>query len=480
MHRFAGFLAIVSIAGLSIASTRAGVVPEPLAYGPGIAAALDGAGQLGSGQHDGDAPSVSVAVVENGRIVYAKAFGLADVATGTAATAATRYRIASITKMFTAVCVMQLVEQGRLSLDDTLSKYVPEYTRARAVTIRELLMHTSGVPNYLDAAFADGSVNRRTTPTAIIASVSGKPLDFAPGTRYEYSNTGYVLLGMIVEGVSGASLTAYENKHIFIPAGMPSTTVGDAPPGTPEAVGYMDHSGTPADRYDASWLFADGDIVSTASDLARFDMALMAGKLVRPKTLALMQSTNVSMNDGKYRYGLGLTLAPFDDKLVAGHHGGVPGFETDNELIASDGFATVVLGNAFDFLTPTVEDGILAAFYPAASARAIATVATPAPAATGEDPAITARFKRFFAGLQQGTIDPSALSQAMRDALTPEALAAMKAQFGPLGPITSLVYRGLTPAGAYEQYGYQAAFGTKRVTFQFVLDKDGKIAGFGL
>ena len=358
-----------------------------------------------SGQ--GGAPAVAAAIVEDGKVAYVHVAGLADVADHRAADAQTRFRIGSITKMFTAVAVLQLVERGKIALDDPLAKYLPDAPHAGEVTIRELLMHTSGFPNYLDAALADGQASRPASPRELVATVAAEPLAFTPGTRYAYSNTGYVLLGMTVEKVTGASLAAYEREHVFAPAGMTQTTLAGVPSGTPLATGYAAVDGTPVPAYDVSWFYACGDGIATVSDLARFDVALMNGTLLKPETFALMRSQRIATgdNDGVV-YGLGVALFPFADVTFVGHHGGMPGFASDNEMIPERRFATVVLGNASSFATPRVNGPLLVTLLPATSARALAArKAAQLTAAPGEDTALTARFRGFFVALQHGSVD---------------------------------------------------------------------------
>ena len=175
--------------------------------------------------------SASIAIVRGGRIVYASATGERDLANDLPATPQTIYHIGSITKLFTAVSVMQLVEAGRISLDDKLSRFFPTFPNGANISIRELLMHRSGIPNYLDSAVADAAVLKPTTPQAIVAWAASQPPSFAPGTAYAYSNTNYVLLGLIVEQVAKMPLRAYYAQHIFAPAGMTQTYVGTAPAG---------------------------------------------------------------------------------------------------------------------------------------------------------------------------------------------------------------------------------------------------------
>jgi CubicO group peptidase (beta-lactamase class C family) len=426
----------------------------------------------------GTAPGVSVAVVEHGEIAFTGAAGLADVAAGRKATPQTRFRVGSITKMFTAVSIMQLVERGALHLDDRLSLYVPDAPHAAEITIRELLMHTSGLPNYGDAAFDDGAVKTPTTPAAILASMAGHALDFAPGSKYAYSNTGYVALGQVIERVAKMPLADYERVHIFGPAGMHDTSAGILPADAGTARGYMDANATVVPPYDASWLYADGDIVSTATDLARFDIALMNGRLIAPATFAAMQASPVQTDMEGATYGLGTTMFALDDLTVVGHHGGLPGFEADNELIPAQKFAIVILGNAYTFKTSSELGPLLATFFPQTSARvAAAANAQLLVAGSGEDPALTERFRAFFVALQGGHVDRTAVTAQMNAALGAEQLSEIAQQLGALGSLQKLVFKSKDVHPQGTAYHYIGVFGAQTTPLTFSLDAAGKIAG---
>jgi len=469
---------IASVLTLGAAVPLASAAETAAPISAALAAKLDTAVSTGAGGGAGAAPAVSVAIVENGRIVYARAAGLENVAEKRAATIATRFRIGSITKMFTAIAVMQLVERGAMRLDDPIANYVADAPHGKEITIRQLLMHSSGIPNYGDEAFNSGLVSTATTPAAIVASMSGKPLVFAPGSRYAYSNTGYVLLGLAIEHVVKMSLHAYERARIFEPAGMHDTTAGALPAGPGNAVGYMDTDGTPAPPYDPSWLFADGDIVSTPSDIARFDIALMSGKLISPASFAQMRAAPIATDEEAVKYGLGVTLFPLADLSFVGHHGGLPGFEADNEMLPGQRFAVVVFGNAFSFSTAGLNGPLLATIFPDSSARAVAErkAAMLVPGA-GEDPAITARFFTFFTALQTGRVDRASVTDEMNAQLTAERLPDLAQQLAPLGTLQKLIFHSKVDQGVGTVFHYTGVFSAQTTPMTFSLDRNDKIAG---
>jgi CubicO group peptidase (beta-lactamase class C family) len=273
---------------------------------------------------------------------------------------------------------------------------------------------------------------------------------------------------LIVEHVTGMSLAAYEQKAIFAPAGLTETTVGPPPTGTLVAAGHMRASGPPASLPTYSWFYACGDIFSTAGDLARFDAALMNGTLVSPATLALMQSDSVE-TDGHFRQGLGLMIVDLGGLRFVGHHGGVPGFETENELVPASGVAMIVLGSSSDFQTSRAYNAILPAVFP--------TFVPPGAFVNDgrkEDPVITARFKDAVNGLISGTVDLDQYGQAARDALTPAAIAQTSSQLKALGAVAAVVYEGHSGT----TYRYRVTFTSgNTLRWLLTLGEHGRIDG---
>ena len=467
---------LTSTAALALAlsplALPAAASPAPVAVTPAVAARIDATLQTLTGSAKGSTPALSVAVVENGRLVYARAFGVNDLTTNTSATPGTRFRIASVTKMFTAVAVMQLVETGSVKLDAPLATYLADAPHATKVTIRQLLMHTSGISNYGDEVVVSGRAATPATPRDIVASVAARPLDREPGTAWVYSNTGYVLLGLVVEAVTHRPLAEYERERIFGPAKMTETTFGEAPDGAPVARGYMNAAGAVTPPFSPSWFYADGDIVSTASDLARFDAALMDGKLVKPATFAEMQSSVVAaprLGPG-VRYGLGLALLPSGGETFVGHHGGVPGFAAENEMLPAQRYAVVVLSDAFDFAT--------SAGHIAVNRETLPELFTQVSAG---DPVVTAKLRTFVAQVQHGSLDRAGLNAQMNAAFTPQLVSQTAAYLAPMGALQTLAFRGQESAPGLTSFHYVATFaGGRTVSLTMALDKDGKIAGFFL
>ena len=220
-----------------------------------------------------------MAVVQDGKIAYVQAYGSARLDPQTTATAAMRYSIGSISKQFTAAAMLMLAEEGKLSLDDPVSKYVPGLTEGDQVTIRELLSHTSGYQDFWPQDYVPPLMLKPITADQIMDMWARKPLDFQPGTKWQYSNTNYVIAGAIVEKVSGMPLLEFLSQRVFTPLGMKSVADTDAnklPPTDPS--GYFRYALGPlhpAPKEGRGWMFAAGELAMTAEDLAKWDISII-------------------------------------------------------------------------------------------------------------------------------------------------------------------------------------------------------------
>ena len=251
-------------------------------------------------------PSASIAVVRDGRIVYAHAYGRQSDAIPVARADAP-YQIASISKQFTAAAILLLEDEGKLHLDDPVSRYVPGITDGDRITIRQLLSHTSGLQDYWPQDYSFAAMATPVTPQQIVARWAHQPLDFQPGTQWQYSNTGYVVAGLIVERVAGMPLLQFLQSHVFQPLGMHAIDqdlaqgAGFPTPYQRFALGPV-RPERPAAR---GWLFAAGELAMTASDLARWDIARMNRELLPADDWA-EQERAVRLTDGaSTNYGWG-------------------------------------------------------------------------------------------------------------------------------------------------------------------------------
>jgi D-alanyl-D-alanine carboxypeptidase len=309
------------------------------------------------------APGLSVAVIRGRDTLMMAGFGLADRAKGKPATPATIYEIGSITKQFTSASIMRLVDQHKLSIDDQMSKYLPQIPlHGNRVTIRNLLTHTSGIHSYTEVPAWQPHWGDDLTPDSIMGFVAKDTFDFAPGTRYKYDNSGYVLLGMVIEKVSGQTYAKFLENEIFKPLKLMHTSYCPSHPTDPAfAAGYSkDGDGVkPAAYLSLTQPFAAGALCSTVGDLVMWERALTSGRVVSAESFALM-STAATLNNGqKINYGFGLVPGEMSGHAFLSHSGGIPGFATMEYYFPADTLAVVVFTN-YDSASPNVLAGNIA------------------------------------------------------------------------------------------------------------------------
>ena len=295
------------------------------------------------------APSVAFAVIRGNDTLAYGAHGLANVEAWRAPTGTTVYEIGSITKQFTSAAIMRLVEQGRVKLDDDLTTYVPQFPlHGRRVSIRQLLNHTSGIHSYTSDPGWAKTWNDELTPDAIVNFVAADTLDFAPGSAYRYSNTGYVLLGMVIEKASGRKYASYLDAQFFKPLGLRQTSYCPSRTADPAfALGYAKGpSGTERAKFlDLSHPFAAGALCSTVGDFVQWQRALDGGKVVSPASYALMSTADSLNNGSRINYGFGLVPGVFSGHRTVSHTGGIPGFATAATYVPDDSLSVVVFSN---------------------------------------------------------------------------------------------------------------------------------------
>jgi CubicO group peptidase (beta-lactamase class C family) len=331
-----------------------GVQPENLG---GLTAFVE---SIGAGWGEASRFSGFVLVAQHDQPIYARAFGFADRDQKRPAGADTSFRIGSITKQFTAAAILRLEQAGKLALEDPVGKHLPEYPGpGKAVTIHQLLTHTSGVPSYTNDPSVVGRKGERWTVPALLATFWSKPLEFAPGTDHAYSNSGYAVLGAIVERASGRDYATFLREELFLPAGMTRTVVGDAEGDPDRALGYQGRGDTliAADPIDMSLAFAGGSIRSTASDLARWHRALAGEAILSGKTRAKLYTPALE------NYAYGWISEEILGRQALWHNGAIDGFHADYWRIPDADLVVVVLGNSIDIDTqPIAKAAVAAAF----------------------------------------------------------------------------------------------------------------------
>ncbi|PJL24603.1 MULTISPECIES: serine hydrolase domain-containing protein [Stenotrophomonas] len=482
----------IALGGLLLATVAAAtpavaaeVVHVPPSSGKG--AALDAAAirRIDSGVEQVmrrfNVPGAAVMVLQDGRQIHAKAYGQRDVALGLAVRADTPFEIGSITKQFTAAAVVQLQEAGKLTLDDPLARYLPDAPHAHAVTLRQLLSHTSGLHDYFDGPEqeVDARVTQPIALDRLIGRISDRPLDFEPGSRWSYSNTGYVLLGRVIEVVSGERYVDYVRRHLLEPLGMRHTfTLADTGRLEGMAVGYRHEAGAlrRSPYFHPDWSGAAGFLVSTLDDLARWDRGLAGGRVVSNAGYIEMTTPVQTRDGGSADYGLGLFVNTVYGQARIGHTGGSQGFTTADEYFPDLGLRIIAFTNLGD-KTPeagiTLTNAVFSALHPAI----VAAWSRPAP---GEDAAVTQRARATFEQLQAGR-DYADFSASLRGKLEAGLGVGLSKAIGPYGKPATLIFKGTQASAKGTMYRYVATFGPG-VFMPYMIrpDEEGRVAGFAL
>jgi D-alanyl-D-alanine carboxypeptidase len=300
---------------------------------------------------------VSVAVARDGRVILARGYGMAKLEHSVAVTPETVFHIASISKNILAAVVLQLVDEGKLRLDDDVTKYVPEApTQGRQVTVRQLLNHTSGIYSFTSLPNAADNERLELTHEQVLGLIKDRPFDFEPGTRWRYDNSAFYLAGMVVERVTKQEYGAYVREHVFKPLGMSSASLCYARMVVPHlASGYEVDGGALVNAAFVSWKlpFAAGAVCATATDLAKWQAALDSGRVLTASSLALMRTPTTLADGTKIDYGLGTRLGSLDGHRVLGHSGGGGGFRVLLESFPDDHLTIVILMNMGDAASPS-------------------------------------------------------------------------------------------------------------------------------
>jgi CubicO group peptidase (beta-lactamase class C family) len=295
-----------------------------------------------------DAPGAVAIVVKDGRPVFRRAYGLADLEFGILLEPDMAFRIGSVTKQFTAAAILQLVDAGKLALGDDVSKYVDGYdTSERRVTIEHLLTHTSGIPNYTDMKEWIPHVREELTPRQILDTFRTKPLEFEPGSQFKYSNSGYLLLGLVIEKVSGRPYADYI-RQMVLPLGMRQTMYDDPVRVIPRRARGYEWEGD--DWRNARYIgmsqpFSAGALVSTVDDLALWNTAIERGRLLSESSRARWFAPFTLASGRTSGYALGWFVTTHDGLALAEHGGGIPGFASRVLRIPSERLYVAVLSN---------------------------------------------------------------------------------------------------------------------------------------
>lgn len=414
-------------------------------------------------------PSASIAIVRDGRIAYVHAYGNARIEPkAVAAKPAMRYAIGSISKQFTASALLLLQQDGKLSLDDKVGKWLPKLTRANDITIRQLLNHTSGYQDFWPQDYVMTPMLAPIEPEALMDRWARQPLDYEPGTKWQYSNTGYTIAGRIVELASGQPLFEFLEQRIFTPLGMATVTNFDLEPAAHGTVaGYEAFALGPPRRSKMSgsgWLFGAGGLAMAAEDLARWDISLMNQTLLSKTSYRELETETLLESGLGTDYGLGLDVEQQQQRRALAHGGEVSGFTALNTVYPDDRTAIVVLTNqmaarAHEQLSEKIRDIVFAH-------------------ADAADAARTAQARAIYEGLQQGRLDRGLFTTNANDYFSPQAIADFQAGLGPLGAPKTFEHQRTWLRGGMTGRSYEAVYADRKLRVWTYELADGKLEQF--
>ena len=425
-------------------------------------------------------PGVSLAVVRGGRIVKAKGYGLANIEAKSPAAPDSVYEIGSLTKQFTAAAIMLLVEDGKISLDDPVTKYLagaPE--RWNRITVRHLLNHTSGiqnhvaVPDYIDIFKI--SITSKNFPSRddLLQEFYKLPSEFEPGATWSYDNTGYYLLGVIVEKASGKDFWQFLDERIFKPLGMRSTRSSDTRLiVSNRAAGYVWANGEFENRPVLPPFvgFSAGSLISTVEDLAKWDAALDTEKVLKKSSLAQMW-TPTKTNSGEtasFDYGFGWFIENYRGRRDIHHSGGTPGFSSVMHRFVDDKLTVIILTNHADRMIDQMAFEIAGRYVPALNRPE---------GKTDADPSTTKRLKELMSNLLKGEWKPDDFTVPMQIHLNTATGKSLWQWYAYQGALESFAFsdREDAPDGL-SVIRYKTVLGGNPYRFSFRITKDGKIA----
>lgn len=414
------------------------------------------------------APGATIGIVRGGQIVYEQSYGDGRIEPKTPAAPTMRYAIGSVSKQFTAAAVLLLAEEGKLSVDDRVAKWFPQLTRANDITIRNLLSMTSGYQDYWPQDYVFPDMQKPATAQQIMQRWAGKALDFEPGSKWQYSNTNYVIAAAIVERVSGMPFMDFLHARIFTPLKMTSVVDFDAGPLSGNDAGmYLRNALGPlrtSPKEANGWLFGAGQLAMTAHDLSLWNLSMMNRTLLKPASYDIMQrdmQLNTGLGTG---YGLGVSVAMPGGRRRISHGGAVSGYTTSQNIYPDDQAAVVVFTNIYPG----------AAGAPGQIASRVASIILAAGAAA-PDTAADALARRIYDGLTRGTIDRAFFTSSANAYFTAEVLQDYQSSLAPLGTPTEFTRQGDTLRGGMKLRFYRIRAGGVTMDLTTMTMPDGKI-----
>jgi D-alanyl-D-alanine carboxypeptidase len=412
---------------------------------------------------------LSITIVREGQTVLQKGYGKRSLEDGRPVKPDTLFAIGSVSKQFTCAAILLLAEDGKLSVDDPVAKYYPQLTRSKDITLLDLMNHVSGYPDYYPLDFVDRRMRTVIPEDELLQQYAGGKLDFEPGSKYSYSNTGYILLGRVVERVSGESLGAFLDRRIFKPLGMTQSIYEPDLTDPRLAKGYTTFLLSPSEYVAPEakgWLCGAGGIYSTPGDLAKWNLALVTGKVLKPETYAVMTSPRTLSTGRVSEYGCGLAVKLQSGRQVLSHNGAVSGFNTWSATVPSTRSSVIVTCN--------LEGGL--AGVPGQIFALLLKEPAYVPAIKGSS--ATDTVKSVFAQLQRGKIERKQFAEEFNLYLTDAKLADAARRLKPYGTPKSVEQLSANERGGMEVTTSRLTFGRGELRVLMYRKPDGIIEQF--
>ena len=416
-------------------------------------------------------PSASVGVAQNGKIVYTQAFGQARLQPPVPASAALAYPVGSISKQFTATAVLLLQQDGKLRLDDPVAKFFPQLTRAGEVTVRNLLTHTSGYQDYAPQDYTIPRWLKAEDPLKIVEEFAGKPLDFEPGTQWQYSNTNFELAALIVQKASGVPFAEFLRTRVLEPAKLAGVLNLNTQQSQLQVTGYMRNALAPlrpAALEAPGWYFGDGDLAMPVRSLLTWDLTFVNQSLLTPASYHEMETPFILKNGTDTHYGLGVFVRTLNGQLLIEHSGEVGGFVAENMVLPAQGIAISVLTNqeasgAASEIGQALLPITLSGSRTASPSDATATAFAP-------------KLAGILSGLLQGKIDRGLFTADCNAYFDQNALDDFRTSLSSLGTVKDVTMEHSALRGGMTFGSYKTSFsGGASVRLTVYLEPDGKI-----
>ena len=414
---------------------------------------------------------LSVAIVRDGKVVHAKGYGKKSLNPDAVVETNTPFAAGSVTKQFTCACIFLLAEEGKLSVRDPVAKWYPDLTKAKEITLYDLMSHVSGYPDYYPLDFVDRRMEKPIALDELIKEYAGGKLDFDPGARWSYSNTGFILLGRIIEKVSSKPFVEFLTERILKPLEMNDTVFDPKPDEKRLATGYTAFAlgdPEPAPREADGWIYAAGGIYTTPTDLAKWDLALVTGKVLKPDSYRLMTAPR-ELTDGRFRdYGCGIGVRRRDGETILRHTGAVSGFQAFNSVIPRTKSALVLMVNSEHQDASDMEEPLFNLLL-----KAQAPAAPDAPKIRGssaKDAALD-----LLHQLQAGEVKRDNLGEDFSHYLTAERIRGAKTRLSLLGEPENVAVDPAHERGGMEVVTVHFAFKSAKVKALMYRTPDGKV-----